>query len=82
MSPQEVVQLLTRLEPRLAAGAVQAEEAGGLWELRFEMAGRSHRLRLDPAYIEGCLGGPCGGHECEHLRGLLDEICGYLEGSD
>ena len=73
----EVELLCLRLEPRLRAGyRVEAEPADELWELRFELHGLRHRLKLDPLYIEDCLDrGDCG-----HLQELLDEVCHFLEG--
>ena len=73
--PAEVEQLCLTLEPRLEAG-YEAEPLDEFWELRFELGGRRHRLKIDPLYIEECLDG--GG--CDHLRELLREVCNFLEG--
>jgi len=73
--PAEVVQLLRRIEPRLAAYEIEAELGDDLWELGFEQAGRSHRLKIDRLYFETCLAG-----DCEHIRAIVKEVCDYLEG--
>ncbi len=76
LEPEDVVELLRQLEPRLAAGySVEAEREDEFWELRFGRGGRRHRLKIDPLYLEECLDG-----ECAHLEELLAEVCGYLEG--
>jgi hypothetical protein len=78
LEPGDVYALLPELEPRLREGyrleAAPLDES--FWELRFERNGRRHRLKIDPVYIAACL----HGGTCRHLRGLLGEVCDFLEG--